>query len=641
MKTSSISLRVADFLKGYPPFNFMEEEDLLRLAGSGRVKFHESEEIIFEEGKERENCFYVIQNGTVNLFVKKAQGEELTDVRVEGNLLGMLWGQDTDLYLSTARTTSDTILYRLPLEALIELADRLPKVKAFLKAYYSKEPVAKSASEGINEAPSDWLNYVDPTKERAARNLITCSRDEPIKKVARTVAPGCQEAIVVVDDERKPIGVITESDLSGKVATGDISIDAPASALMSSPVVTIPPGLPAGELILRMLRYRLHHLCVTADGTDQTPVIGILTERNLTLLHGRLPTMLTNEIQVANSVEELAKARERTDELVFYYLETEAPLPWIASFVAEIDGVLTERAIELARHKLEAQGRSGSDIPFCWLAFHSEGRRERLLRSPQRSGIVFADPEKGTGEAAAYYFTELASEVRDTLRKCGFLLDPNERRADNPRWCRPLSTWKGYYSSWIEDPIENDILRQTPFFDLRPVAGDKSIGDALIKHIEVELGSHPSFVPLLANDAMENLPPVTIFRDSVVDKSGMLWTSIDTKGHALYPMVDIARVMALEFGLSGITSTVERFQKLKELIPEQENLFNEAIEAFQFVLLIQTRFGLSRGDEGQFIRPGELSLIQKEQAKTLFRTVARLLEFAAEHYGLMQMSEER
>ena len=246
MKTSSISLRVADFLKGYPPFNFMKEEDLLRLAGSGRVKFHESEEIVFEENTEREDYFYVIQKGTVNLLKKRKGNDELSDVRVEGNLLGILWEQDTDTYLSTAKTTSDTILYRLPLEPLLELADRLPKVRAFLKSYYSRNPVSGHGNEGISEAPSEWLNYTEPTRERAARNLLTCAPGTPIREVARTIAPGCQEAVVVIDKERKPIGVITESDLSGKVATGDISIDAPACDLMSSPVMW-----EAGKLRLR------------------------------------------------------------------------------------------------------------------------------------------------------------------------------------------------------------------------------------------------------------------------------------------------------------------------------------------------------------------------------------------------------
>ena len=39
MDTATISYRVADFLKKYPPFQAMDDADLLALAGRGRVRF--------------------------------------------------------------------------------------------------------------------------------------------------------------------------------------------------------------------------------------------------------------------------------------------------------------------------------------------------------------------------------------------------------------------------------------------------------------------------------------------------------------------------------------------------------------------------------------------------------------------------
>lgn len=639
MKTSSISLRVADFLKSYPPFNFIDEENLIRLAGSGKVKFHEGGEIIFQEGKKRDPHFYVIQKGTVNLCRQGSHGEELIDIRAEGNLLGIHWEQSAETYLATAKTTSDTILYVLPIALFGELATKFPKVNAFLRSYYSSStPAGENNNKGIGEAPSDWLNHRDAARERASRSLLTCSPDDTISHVARLMAPGNQEALIVVNPRRLPLGIITESDLCGKVATGEIPVTDSASNLMTSPVITIPPGLTVGELLLHMLRHRVHHLCVTADGTASSPVIGVVAERDLSLLHGRLPTMLTNEIRVARSPETLAAARSRADELVLHYLETQAPVSWIAAYVSEIDGALTERALWLARQKLAKQGRPGPGMPFCWLAFHSEGRRERLLRSAQRTGLVFADPEEGTGEAAASYYRELAREVRETLLFCGFPLEPRDLRADNPRWCRPLSEWKKHYSTWIAKPIENDILRQTPFFDLRPIAGDFSLAERLTDHIHDELAAHPAFIPLLANDAIANLPPVTIFRDSVMDKSGMLWTCIDTKLHILYPLVDIARVLALEYQLADVPSTINRFQCIAELLPEHASLLGDAIQAINFGFHLQTTFGLRHGNDGQFVRPSDLNLIEREEIKTVFRTVARMLEFSANHFGLKAAS---
>ncbi len=634
MKTSSISLRVADFLKGYPPFNFIEEEYLLRLAGSGKVKFHEDGELVFEEGKKRDKVFYVIQQGTVNMYRKIGGSEELTDVRVEGNLLGIFWGSLDEHYQATARTASETILYALPIDQLVEIAHKTPPVKAFLSAYYSPNPSAADVSEGIAEAPSDWLQRTEAVRERSNRNLLTAHPNDPVRKVARQMAPGNQEAVIVVDDMRCPLGVVTESDLSGRVASGEIPVDAPASELMSSPVETVPPGLNVGQLILRMLNRRVHHLVITADGSANSPVLGVVAERDLALLHGRLPTMLTNEIKVARGPESLAAARNRADELLLHYLDTEAPISWIADYIAEIDNTLTERAIELARQKLAAQGRRGPGMPFCWMSFHSEGRRERLLRSPQRSGIVFADPEEGNGEAASYYFVELAREVSNTLEICGFPKEARDLRADNPRWCRPLSEWKEHYSNLIANPIENDILRQTPFFDMRAISGDFQLEADLQEHIRSELKAQPNFVPLLANDAMANLPPVTIFRDSVMDKSGILWTCIDTKVHILYPLVDMTRVLALEHGLAETASTVARLRLLTELLPEHAAQLGEAIDAVYFGLHLQTTFGLRRGDDGQFIRPGDLGLIERERIKTAFRTVAQMLDYTSQHFGL-------
>jgi len=51
VETSSISHRVADFLKKHAPFNSVDDADLLALAGGGRVRFHEPNEYILWQGE--------------------------------------------------------------------------------------------------------------------------------------------------------------------------------------------------------------------------------------------------------------------------------------------------------------------------------------------------------------------------------------------------------------------------------------------------------------------------------------------------------------------------------------------------------------------------------------------------------------
>ena len=88
MKTSVIRFRVADFLKQYPPFNELSEGDLLNLAASGRVIFHESEEYLFRQHQPTGPALWIIQQGSVEILDETPRGEELRDMMAEGDILG-------------------------------------------------------------------------------------------------------------------------------------------------------------------------------------------------------------------------------------------------------------------------------------------------------------------------------------------------------------------------------------------------------------------------------------------------------------------------------------------------------------------------------------------------------------------------
>lgn len=641
MKTSSISQRVADFLRTYPPFEFMLETDLLALAGKGRVKFHESDEIVFSEGDEREPRFYVVQQGTVKLFKKNEKGEELVDVRVEGDLLGVFWIVQAPQYLHSARTASDTILYAFDTEQFREIAKRNSKVNRYLAAYFSMHP-GHERQHVEEEAPLDhlpeiegWLKMTGNTvSEEARTRLLTCGPEAKVCDVASRLEPGCQEACVVVDAQKRPLGILSEKELLKNVVVAKASVEAPVEQVMNSDFITVVPGLPMGDILLTMLRHRVPFICITQDGSRNTAVLGVLAERYLQLYHGRLPIPLSTEMILAETAEQLSRLRARADELLQYYLSNGIHIDWTIEFLTVVENTLVERALHIARKTVRGQGLTDPQVPFAWLVMHSEGRKERLLRSAQRTGLVYADPPEDKVIACHKWFMALANKTSEILETCGFPTSQRELMANNQEWCCPLAEWKTFYSNWIEHPVESDIITRTPFFDMRVAVGDTDLADSLRDHIHLELERHPNFMPLLANDALENLPPVTIFRDSVMDKSGVLWTSIDTKLHAMLPLVDVARVFALRYGLLSRTSTIERFEEIATIIPQEHLLFEEAAQAMRIALSLQSLTGLTRGDNGQYIRADELSKIDQENFKTVFRTIIKLMEFTAKHFSL-------
>ena len=136
MKTSVIRQRVADFLKSHAPFDALSEADLLDLAGSGKVKFHESEEYVFRQNEPKKQFIWIIQQGRVELLEESAAGEQLRDVLGEGDLLGLDRFAAGGLCLYSARTASDVILYGVSAALFESLVPRYPAVKHFVSAHF-------------------------------------------------------------------------------------------------------------------------------------------------------------------------------------------------------------------------------------------------------------------------------------------------------------------------------------------------------------------------------------------------------------------------------------------------------------------------------------------------------------------------
>ncbi|GAB5561843.1 MAG: DUF294 nucleotidyltransferase-like domain-containing protein [Synoicihabitans sp.] len=640
LKTSSISLRVADFLKAFPPFSYLPEEELLQIAQGGRVKFHEADEIVFSIGDKRGRFIWVVQRGTINLFRPGEHGEDLIDVRAEGDLLGIDWKDPDSPYPATARVAQESILYALPAATLLEVCAKHAKAADFLKSYFSIEDVVgrqASAADPV-ELQADsayWLTRSEELATRASNRLLTAAPDEPIALVAKLIAPGTQEAVVVVNAAGLPLGILTEANFSSRVATGEVAVDQPVSAIMSSPVITIPPRTPAGDIIIKMIRHRRHHLVVTETGGSDGKVVGVVGEKTIQAMHGNVPIFLSKEFPLALDITELRRLRDRADELLLRYIEGEAPIQWLTNFIAQVDRMLTDQAIELAKQRLAAQGLTEPRLPWAWVAFHSEGRKERLLRSSQRTGIVYADPPPGFDlDPMLHWFSALANEMGTVFSVCRFPLDIYNRMASNPDWCQSVSEWGETFRTWILDPEAHQIITRTPFFDLRAITGDRSLVAQVRVGILESIKLNPIFIPILAKAAMHNLPPVTVFRGGVMTKSGDTADVINTKSNALGPIVDLARVFALGLGMDDATFTPDRLRKAALALPQYARVLNEAVEAFDYALRLQTRVGLRRGDDARFVRPDELSPIEIQRLKTIFRSVGRLMDVAVNHFLL-------
>ena len=142
-------------------------------------------------------------------------------------------------------------------------------------------------------------------------------------------------------------------------------------------------------------------------------------------------------------------------------------------------------------------------------------------------------------------FLALAEYVNQVLIDCGFEECPADIMARNPKWNQPVEKWQSYFTNWISSPDPQAVMHATIFFDYRRVYGDQSLVEELNNHIAKSIQENEIFLNFLAQNALQNPPPVGFFKGFLLEKDGQHKDQFDIKARAMMPISDMARLLAL------------------------------------------------------------------------------------------------
>jgi signal-transduction protein with cAMP-binding, CBS, and nucleotidyltransferase domain len=548
MNTSVIRYRVADFLKSHAPFDALPGSHLMELAGQGRVKFHESNEYIFRQGQAKTPWVWIIQQGRVELIDETSGANQLRDVLGEGDLLGLDRFLGDGVYLSSARTTSDVIVYALDASAFEDLAAQHAVVKRYLAAHFSVM--------GTGIGRHSWLDAEAPGLD------FLRARASPVKDVGLSV------------------------------------IDAPFTTRVA---------------VRKMVST---HSEAVAAGAD-----AILTASDLALFCDRNPALLLRLVREASCVAELAPLLRQGSRLVLDGLARSTDVDDCACIATEIVAAAAAACIRFAHQDAVSAGIPTPAARFCWLAFGTMARGEVLRLAPPKIGVVYDDDDLPNTTAATVYFNVVAGRAAAWFHACGL-------EGEAPVWpegahpCMPLSEWKRFFSATIRAPYEHDLFARRELFDLRELSGDPELLAVLTSHIAGELKQTDMLVPLLANDTLAHLPPLTVFQGLVLESDGSERDTLDLAEFIVHPISDAARAFVL--GKGGIPiNTFERLEAAALDSPENAPIFKDAADAFRIGLYHQAVAGTS------LIAPSALGKLDQRVMKTAFASIFRLLELTA------------
>jgi CBS domain-containing protein len=638
VKTSIIRYRVADFLKQSAPFDAIAEEDLLELAATGRVSFHEAGEFVFRKDRQRKPCFWVIQQGTVEIVDEGEAEARLHDLLGSGDVLGLDYFLGGESYLHSARTASDVILYSIDARSFAAHAAKYPRVARFLAAHFSiselyKDAVQSAVDErlpGTALPSASWLDAAGPSAEFLRARLRVCAPGQSLREAAADMAATQADALAVVDGAGRALGVITHRDLLEHCASAAAAPDDACASVMTIRVATAPPNQTAAAYLLQMMRSRCSLLAITQDGARESRLEGLLSDRDLSCFIGRSLPLLASELRNARAGVEWQALIRQVLALEADALTGPAAFKRVAEFASLFRAALVETIVRTVRAEMAtAEFGAATALPCCWLLFGKAARGELIEPLQPEIGIVYAEPPRDLEAQAAQYFQTLAESVSRQLAACG-LAKPHPAGIEKEiQAVRSLTAWKRFFEDVIANPIENDIYATRRFLDFRVLCGEVRLERELTAAVVACLRTHRRFVPILANDTMERLPPMTFFQGLVIELDGAQTRTLDLGVTALSPITDAARFFSLAAGRLDARSTLERLDLAAATVPEADAVFHEAAGAFRVASYYAAVAAMRTPSRDPLIEPSQLTKYDQRLLKTAFESVQRLIEFTS------------
>ncbi|RYJ52151.1 CBS domain-containing protein [Flavobacterium petrolei] len=637
---NTIAEHIADFLKEYPPFNHLTFEELSEIAISIRVVNLEKHKILFQINDLLHDSFYVVASGVINLSVIADAEETLLNKCNEGDIFGLRPFFAKNNYMMTAKAREETIVYAIPIATFRPFVANNSEVLNFLLesfAVNTRNP--KDKENLIGKLISDNVFYSDQQSEMQYFQSLSYNTS-PLKTVGtalvKDVAQLMTESLknnIVVCDNNIPLGIITDTDMRSKIATGRYPLTVSVDKIMSSPVITVVENVSLAEAQLLMLKHNVTHLCVTHDGTDKSEVKGIISEHDLIVAQANNPGVLIKEIKRCQSPKELKQIRERLTDLIQTSISKNIPLSHIFNIASEINLAIIKRSVELSILDL-----GSPPARFAWLSIGSQGRKEQLLLTDQDSILIFEDVAAEKYREVKDYFLRLGKKTTATLEKIGYELCPNGHMGSNMLWCKSLTDWTKQYDSWMNTPGENSTDLSSIFFDYEITFGEQKIEDAIGNVVFKNAKNNTLFFDFFGNDALRKNSPLTFFKNFIVEEEGPNKDKFDIKTRALMPLIDGARLFILNFDIRGINNTFQRFKQLSITDPKHAEIYLNCAEAFLILSKFRTLEGLKNDNSGQFINLNELSKIDREKLKNALAPMKELEELIKSKFQLTQFS---
>ncbi|MDJ0781481.1 MAG: putative nucleotidyltransferase substrate binding domain-containing protein [Desulfosarcinaceae bacterium] len=614
-------LEIRDFLARYRPFNRLPHKTLATLAAHVAVTYVRADTPVLAHAAQIDHL-YVIRSGAVE--VRRSNGD-LYNRMGAGHCFGqfaLLRGRGVRY---PVKAIEDTLLYLIPQRQFHQLCQAHDDF-----ADYMEEDHAGRLHSAVTRPETERFAPLLASTVRSLlrRELVTAAPRITIEEAARIMTAEGVSSLVLLADGRggsgRIAGLVTDRDLRKRAIARGLSLTTPVKEIMSTDIITCREEAHLFEAMLIMMRHNLHHLPVLR----QTRPVGMITVADIVRYAAHGSVYLIGDIFRQSDVAGLATIGDQRRQLFVQMVNEDASSHMIGSTLAFIGTSLSQRLLQLGEAHL-----GPPPVPYCYLSLGSMARREQMVVSDQDNAIVLDDGfDPATHDA---YFERLAAFVSDGLAACGYPYCSGGIMGTTARWRQPLAVWRRAFQDWMAAPEPEALLHCSIFFDLEGIHGALALGENLQDLIRREAPRNRSFLAHMARNALLRNPPLSFFRQFVLERDGQQVDTFDLKERGTAPISDLVRVHALACG-SPALNTRERLDEIQatDLLPD--GVAPNLLDALEFIAMVRIRHQAHQLEAGHpadnQVPPKRLSAFERRHLRNAFQIVEEAQSFLRYRY---------
>ena len=620
-------------LKASLPFNLLNDRVLLDILAEATVEYYPVGSYVFHEGERSKKTLFFILEGQAKAIAKFGGEDSVATIRNSGDFFGvtvLLSDEPYPVSMLVSKALTCLLISQESFQKTLSSSDRFADYFTQALASRLKELYQTFTNNQYEEKLLQGQTLRQRVSDIYTEKVITALPIDKIRDVAKKMSEAKVSSVVVKSFQGKPIGIITEKDLVGKIVSAENpDLQMEAHKIMSRDLITVRPDDFTYQALLMMIKHNINHVVVT---DENGLLLGIVTIKDLIRSRNSGALSIVRQIEHQQSYAELAEAIREVDQVQQALLTERSYASEICALISELYDRVTRKIIMLAEAQMITEGWGAPPTKYCFINMGSAGRKEQISRTDQDNGIIYADSTEESASLAANYFLALGKRIVGGLEECGFKRCPGEVMADNPRWCLPLSMWKNNVKLWVDKLDPKNIRNMTIFLDYRYIAGETALYDKLKLFTTRHFHDSSHALLFMAEDDLRQRVPLNLFGHFITERTGRQRKKINLKSAVMVHMVDCLRIFALREGLEE-TNSFERIHRLKErgVFKPDDAEYIEA--AYESLLMFRIRDAVEKMKEGKepdnYINPGRLTKKEKSLLKESLVIVNRLQSLTA------------